>query len=65
MQKVIRCGHSLAVTIPNKFAKVMGVRPGDAVRVEKRPDKSALTIHFAGVQQLAITQTIFRTGKNS
>ena len=65
MQKVIRCGHSLAVTIPNKFVKVIGVKPGDEVRVEKRPDKAALTIHFQGVRQLAITQTIFRTKKNS
>lgn len=64
-QKVIRCGHSLAVTIPNKFATVIGVKPGDTVRVEKRPERSALTIHFRGAQQLAIAQNIFRGRKGS
>lgn len=65
MQKVIRCGHSLAVTIPNKFVKIIGVKAGDTVRVEKRPEKAALTIHFKGAQQLAITQNIFRSQKDS
>lgn len=62
-QKVIRCGHSLAVTIPNKFVRTLGVKPGDTVRVEKRPEKSALTIHFRGAQQLAIAENIFRASR--
>lgn len=59
-QQVIRCGNSLVVTIPNKFVKVIGVKAGDVVQVEKRLDRSEITICFHGVQQLAISKTIFR-----
>lgn len=60
MQKVIRTGHSLALTIPTKFAKALAVRKGDEVRVEKRVDRGTLTYFFAGVVQLPISDKIFR-----
>ncbi|MBI4099660.1 hypothetical protein HY440_01510 [Candidatus Microgenomates bacterium] len=60
MQKVIKTGHSLALTIPTKFAKALAVKKGDQVKVEKRIDKGSLTYFFAGIQQLPISDTIFR-----
>lgn len=60
MQKVIRTGHSLALTIPAKFARALAVRKGDQVRVEKRVDRGTLTYIFSGVQQLSISDKIFR-----
>ena len=54
MQKVMKTGNSLAVTIPTKFAKIMGVKRGDQIKVEKRPDKGTLTFYFQGPQQIPI-----------
>ena len=55
MQRVIKTGNSLAVTIPSKFAKDLAIKRGDEVRVDRRPDKAMLTFYFHGVQQLAIS----------
>ncbi len=65
MQKVIRTGNSLAVTIPVKFAKDLSVKRGDDVRVEKRLDRGTLTIYFQGIQQLPISQNIFSPQKKN
>lgn len=59
-QRVLKTGNSLAVTIPSKFVKALGVRRGDEVKIEKRIDKGSLTLHFKGVQQLPITEDIFQ-----
>lgn len=63
MQKVIRTGHSLALTIPSSFAKALAVRRGDLVAVERRVDRGTLTFHFKGAQQLAISENVFRPPK--
>lgn len=63
MQKVFKTGNSLAVTVPVKFAKDLGVRQGDAIKVEVRQDKGTLTYHFQGVQQLPISQGLFKREK--
>lgn len=55
MQKVIYTGNSLAVTIPNNFAKVVGIKKGDSVRVEKRIDKGSLVFYFQGARQLVFS----------
>jgi len=53
-QKVLRTGNSLAVTIPSRFAKIMGVKPGDLVRVKAELRKSMLTLTFSGSGQLSL-----------
>ncbi len=65
VQKVIKTGNSLAVTIPNKFVKVMAIKRGDQVKVEKRPDRGTLTYFFQGSHQLAISESVFRPTKRS
>jgi antitoxin component of MazEF toxin-antitoxin module len=53
-QKVLKTGNSLAVTIPSRFAKIMGVKPGDTVRVKTELQKSSLTLTFSGSGQLSL-----------
>ncbi len=55
----------MAVTIPNKFAKIMAIKKGDEVEIEKRPDRGTLTFYFQGSQQLAISDSVFRPSKRS
>ena len=54
MQKVIRTGNSLAVTIPAEFAVLVGIRAGDGVRVRLEPDKSKVVYSFSGAKQLPL-----------
>lgn len=54
MQKVIRTGNSLAVTIPAEFVGLVGIRPGDGVRVKLEPAKSKVVYSFSGAKQLPL-----------
>ncbi|MCL5091148.1 MAG: AbrB/MazE/SpoVT family DNA-binding domain-containing protein [Patescibacteria group bacterium] len=60
VQKIIKTGNSLAVTIPSVFAKSLGVKAGDAVKVEVEPEAGRLTCSFSGVKQLSLAGVIFR-----
>lgn len=63
VQKVIRTGHSLAVTIPSDFAKSVGIRSGDSVRVEAEPDNGKVTCFFSGAKQLPLSEIFVRKRK--
>jgi len=54
MQKVIRTGNSLAVTIPIRFARNVGVRAGDSVKVKLEPNAGKATFFFFGAKQLPL-----------
>ncbi len=54
MQKVLRTGNSLAVVIPAEFAKNLGIKSGDKVRVVKKPEVGRLTYIFSGAKQLPL-----------
>ena len=54
LQRIVKVGNSLAVTIPTKFAKTLGVKKGDEIKVEKKVDKNQLIIQFNGVTQMEI-----------
>lgn len=58
MQKVIKSGNSLAVTVPKKFAQAMGIHKGDNVKIERRIDRGQLILHFSGVQQMTLSGNI-------
>lgn len=65
VQKVIKSGNSLAVTIPKKFVTAMGIHKGDDVKIEKRLDRGALILHFSGALQMALNGSILtRRGKH-
>lgn len=58
MQKVIRTGNSLAVTVPAEFARSVGVRAGDRVKVKLEPDSGKATYSFFGAKQLPLPGTL-------
>lgn len=54
-QKVIRAGkYSLAVIIPARFVRGLGIEPGDDVKVEINIDKGIVRLKFTGAIQLAL-----------
>lgn len=54
MSKIIQTGHSLAVTIPAKFAKTIGIRLGDDVVVKTKPQTGQLVFTFKNMRQLSL-----------
>lgn len=63
IQKVIRTGNSLAVTIPSGFVKSVGVKASDQVKVEIEEDKGSITLHFSGAKQLPLSESILKFKK--
>ncbi|MDP3888886.1 MAG: AbrB/MazE/SpoVT family DNA-binding domain-containing protein [bacterium] len=62
-QKVIRTGNSMAVTIPAKFTKDLGIRVGDVVKVDLEEDKGEITYIFSGVKQLPLAENFLSRPK--
>lgn len=62
-QKVIRTGNSLAVTVPSEFARSVGIRAGDSVKVNIEEDKGIVTYTFSGAKQLPLADNFLRTKK--
>lgn len=54
LQKVIKAGNSLAVTLPSDFVKMIGIRPGDDVRVTPLPERGRIHYTFSGAKQLSL-----------
>jgi antitoxin component of MazEF toxin-antitoxin module len=54
IQKVIKTGNSLGVTIPSKFVKILGIRSADSVEVKVETAKSKITFTFHGAGQLSL-----------
>lgn len=63
MAKVIQSGNSFALTIPKKFAKMMGISIGDDVKIEKRPQRGQLIFNFTGPRQLELTEKLVKLKK--
>jgi len=59
-QKIIRTGHSLAVTIPSEFVKMVGIKPGDEVLVNVEPDRGKVICSFSGSKQLPLSQNFVK-----
>jgi antitoxin component of MazEF toxin-antitoxin module len=53
-QKILKTGNSLAVTIPSGFVKILGLKPGDEVKVKSDQAGGRLTIFFHGSGQLTL-----------
>lgn len=65
IQKVIRTGHSLAVTIPSDFVKSVGIKAGDTVRVKTEPDKGRVICSFSGAKQLPLSELFLKRRKQT
>lgn len=59
-QTIFRSGNSLAVTVPADFAQTVGVKAGDAVAVEKRPEVGQVTYSFSGTKQLPLANSFVK-----
>lgn len=62
-QKVIKTGNSLAVTIPADFVKMVGIRAGDQVKADLKPDKGIAVFSFSGAKQLPLLENFSKKGK--
>lgn len=56
MQKIIKAGNSLAITIPSRFVKAVGIKLGDDVDIAIDTDHATLKLHFQGIKQLSLTK---------
>jgi len=48
IRKVLKTGHSLAITIPSKLIKDFGIKEGDLAHVKINKSRSSLTFSFSG-----------------
>lgn len=55
MQKVIKVGNSLAVTLPREFVKNRKVKPGQQVLVEADADLDLMQIRTSSSTKLNLT----------
>lgn len=63
VQKVIKTGHSAAVTIPSDFVRSMGIKIGDSVAIETRPETGKIIYKFKGARQLLLTRDILKKSR--
>ncbi|OGD09104.1 hypothetical protein A2397_03510 [Candidatus Amesbacteria bacterium RIFOXYB1_FULL_44_23] len=53
-QKILKTGNSLAVTIPSKFVRILGLKPGDDVAVKIDLAKGLMRCGFTATGQLTL-----------
>lgn len=54
VQKVIKTGNSIALTIPSWFAKNTGIKIGDKVKVSPQAERNRIIYYFSGNKQLSL-----------
>jgi len=64
-QKVIKTGNSLAVTIPFEFVGLVGIRPGDEVKLEIKAERGEITYLFSGAKQLPLSENFLKRRRKS
>jgi len=63
-QKIIKTGHSLAVTIPSSFAHLLGIKAGQEVEVTIEPETGRVIYLFSGNKQLSFSSGFVKKIKN-
>jgi antitoxin component of MazEF toxin-antitoxin module len=63
-QKIIKTGHSLAVTIPSSFARLLGIEAGQEVEVEIEQETGKAIYVFTGNKQLSFSSSLAKAKKN-
>ena len=53
IQKIIKVGHSLAITLPALFAQTVSIKKGDRVEVQTQPDNTII-LKFPDQNQLSL-----------
>lgn len=54
LQKVIKTGNSLALTVPSDFAKALGIKAGQEVKTQFNISSGILKYSFPGASQLPL-----------
>lgn len=54
VSRVSRTGNSLTVVVPAKFARKVGIQPGDEVAVSIREKKGQVVYTFLNIRQLSL-----------
>ena len=60
IQKVVRTGNSLAITIPSKFVKKVGLKAGDRVNSNIKAESNTITYEFLDTRQLPLSKTFLK-----
>ena len=55
IQKVVKTGHSLAITIPAVFVKKVGLKSGDRVSSDISFETNTITFTFLDTRQLPLS----------
>lgn len=63
VQKVVRTGNSLAITLPAKFIRTLGVKAGDKVEVSYSFDQTSVTYVFREARQLTLSSRLVKETK--
>jgi antitoxin component of MazEF toxin-antitoxin module len=63
-QKIIKTGHSLAVTIPSSFARLLGIKAGQEVEVVVESETGRAVYIFTGNKQLSLSSSLAKVKKN-
>lgn len=53
-KKIIKTGNSLAITIPADFVHALGLKAGQMVSVEVKPEEGRMSCVFSGSKQLSL-----------
>ena len=57
-QKILKTGNSLGVTIPSKFVRILGLKPGDEVEVRSDLAKGIIHCTFTGTGQMNLLSSV-------
>jgi len=60
IQKIIKTGNSLAVTIPSKLVKRVGLRAGDRVKSSIKAEKGTVEYTFLDMRQLPLSSRLLK-----
>jgi len=63
LQKIVRTGNSLAITIPSKFVKIVGLKAGDRVESDIKAETNTITYTFLDTRQLPLSNTFLKEKK--
>ena len=60
IQKIIKTGNSLAVTIPSRLVKKVGLKAGDRVKSLVKAEKGLVEYTFLDMRQLPLSSRFLK-----
>lgn len=56
----MKIGNSLCVTVPAYFARTIGIKAGEQVKVETLPERGKVVYQFSNIKQLPLSNNFLR-----